>query len=191
MIVLLNYPESMDPSSSPEPKCPACGAVASPAVPGGHCMGCLLKLALAAGKSSSPAQPAKQFGDYELIREIARGGMGVIWEARQVSLNRIVALKLLLDGQFASEAALTRFEFEAEAAATLDHPNIVPIYEVGQHEGWSFLALKLIEGGSLADKMGAGLERMEAYTSAAELVAKIARAVHFAHLRGILHRDLK
>src|SRR5687768_9801778 len=139
-------------------------------------------------------QCERYFGDYELLEEIGRGGMGIVYKARQLGLDRMVALKLLSAGPRASQDFIYRFQNEAAAASRLDHPNIVSVHEFGQHEGQYFLVMKFIAGGSLAEKIpqwSAGVQGGKRERAITGLILKIARAVHFAHQRGVLHRDLK
>jgi serine/threonine protein kinase/WD40 repeat protein len=130
----------------------------------------------------------RRLGNYELIGEIGRGGMGVVYKARQIGLNRLVALKMILTGEDAGLSERARFRREAEAAACLHHPNIVQIHEVGEHEGRSYLSLELVEGGTLDDFLtGTPCSAQES----AKLIETLARAIHHAHEQGIVHRDLK
>jgi len=139
--------------------------------------------------SAAPDQLPRNFGDFELIEELGRGGMGVVYKARQCSLNRLVALKMIREAHLASAVDQARFRAEAEAAARLQHPNIVSVYEVGSHEGQAYLCLEYVEGPTLADL----LARFGPLPPkrAAQIVADLARAVQAAHDHGILHRDLK
>lgn len=135
-----------------------------------------------------PSLPVPQLDDYEILDELGRGGMGVVYKARDTKLDRTVALKMIIGGKFASADEIQRFRIEGEAAARLDHPGIVPIYEIGEAEGNHFFSMKFIDGAALVDKL-------EDYRSdnraAADLMIKIADAVQHAHQRGVLHRDLK
>ena len=147
-------------------------------------------LGSSAPASSEAGTPShvRYFGDYEIIREIARGGMGVVYRARQVSLNRPVALKMILAGQLANDTDVKRFYTEAEAAANLDHPGIVPIFEVGQHEGQHYFSMGFVEGQSLSQRLAEGpLPAREA----AELIRRVSEAIEYAHQHGVIHRDLK
>lgn len=139
-------------------------------------------------KATHPAKILGDVGGYELLEEIGRGGQGVVYRAHQKSLNRTVALKVIGLGPWTTEAHLKRFRREAEAAAHLEHPSIVPIYEVGEREAQCYFSMKFIEGGQLDEvvKRNPMLPRR-----AAELIAKVARTVHYAHEHGILHRDIK
>ena len=130
----------------------------------------------------------RYFGDYEIREVLGRGGMGVVYEARQVSLNRPVALKMIRAGVLAGDDELRRFQNEAEAVALLDHPGIVPVYEFGEHEGQKYFSMKLVLGSSLAERLATYKDDPKA---GALLLVEAADAVHHAHTRGILHRDLK
>ena len=125
---------------------------------------------------------------YDLLRELGRGGMGVVYLAKQVRLNRLVALKMILAGPHADDMTRQRFQIEAEAVAALQHPNIVQIHEVGEHDGMPWLALEYVPGPSLASHLAG---KPQPPRDAAALVAVLARAIAHAHSRGILHRDLK
>jgi tetratricopeptide (TPR) repeat protein len=163
-----NLHQTVDHASSP--------VDAATTVPGGN------------GDGLARGSVVRYFGDYEILRELGRGGMGVVYEARQVSLNRPVALKMVRAGHLAGDDELRRFRNEAEAVALLDHPGIVPVYEVGEHDGQHFFSMKLVPGGSLVPVLD---RYRNDPIAAATLVAEAAEAVAHAHARGILHRDLK
>ena len=139
-------------------------------------------------KQRALAELLGELGDYELLEEVGRGGQGVVFRARQKSLNRTVALKVISLGQWASKAHLKRFRLEAEAAAKFEHPGIVPIHEVGERDGSCYFSMKFVEGGQLDEVVRRAPMSIR---QAAELIAKVARTVHYAHEHGILHRDIK
>jgi tetratricopeptide (TPR) repeat protein/tRNA A-37 threonylcarbamoyl transferase component Bud32 len=145
-------------------------------------------LGVAQADGSVTRRKVHYFGDYETISILGQGGMGVVYKARQLSLNRLVALKMIRNAEFASEDQVRRFQNEAEAVATLDHPGIVPIYEVGTYEDQRYFSMKLVEGQGLDKKLG---ELAKDPRTAARIVAEVADAINHAHQRGILHRDLK
>src|SRR5438128_10494164 len=170
--------------------CSKCGAEIPADAPEGGCPGCLLETALGAleTKSERLAEMVGELGDYELLEEVGRGGQGVVFRARQKSLNRTVALKVISLGQWASKVHLKRFRREAEAAASLDHPGIVPIYEVGERDGSCYFSMTFVEGGQVDEVVRRAPMSIR---QTVELIAKVARTVHYAHEHGMLHRDIK
>jgi WD40 repeat protein/serine/threonine protein kinase len=169
------------PQGVPEPLNPA-GAETLPPLPQDR------SAASSAANADPPLDMVRYFGDYELLAEIARGGMGVVYKARQVSLNRLVALKMILAGQLATTGDVERFHAEAQTAASLKHPNIVAIHEVGEHKGQHYFSMAFVEGASLAARVR---EHPLPPAEAAALVETVAQAIHYAHQKGVLHRDLK
>jgi eukaryotic-like serine/threonine-protein kinase len=139
-------------------------------------------------KNAGGLSITQEFGDYELYEELGRGGMGVVYRARQKSLDRIVALKIILGGSTATNADLARFRGEAETAARLNHPHIVPVYDVGQHDGLPYFTMRYVKGTTLAQRL---VEGPIPGRDAARLLAPVARAIAKAHQQGVLHRDLK
>src|SRR5438094_6393937 len=197
--------------------CRKCGAKIFSDAPEGLCASCMLKIALGTFPEAAvagvvdPGSPDElsppnanpppdnkttthvaellgQLGDYELLEEVGRGGQGVVFRARQKSLNRTVALKVISLGQWARKAHVKRFRLEAEAAARLEHPGIVPIHEVGERDGSCYFSMKFVEGGQLDEVIR---RTPMPIRQAAELIAKVARTVHYAHEHRILHRDIK
>lgn len=178
-------PSTMTPDGE-RPRCGVCGARVRAGVP---CSACLLKLAADFGTEPEETLRWQGFGDYEVIEEIDRGGMGVVYRARQLSLGREVALKMILAGELAGKKALRMFQTEAQAAANLHHPNIVPVYEIGEHEMQHYFTMRFVPGGrTVADWAVLMRDKPRSLAAAA---AKVAHAVAHAHEHGILHRDLK
>ncbi|MFT3775173.1 MAG: serine/threonine protein kinase [Minicystis sp.] len=177
-----------DPTEPSPRRCPRHGPV-SPNAPEGLCPRCLLDPEALGDVEEEPAPQSfpVRFGPYEILSKLGEGGMGVVYRARQTSIDRVVALKRIRDGELADAAARRRFHREAMAAARLEHPHVVPIYEVGEHEGQPYFTMKLMGGGTLADAAA----RFAEPRRAARLVATLARAVHAGHRQRILHRDLK
>jgi serine/threonine protein kinase len=175
--------------------CPKCGATVFADAPQGCCSVCLVRTGLSSldDENDEASEPTigrmlKDFGDYELLEEIGRGGQGVVYRARQKSLNRLVALKVIGLAHWATEVHVRRFRLEAEAAARLNHPCIVPIYEVGERDGACYFSMGLVDGGQLD---AVAKREPIPLRHAAELIAKLARTVSYAHEHGILHRDIK
>ncbi|MDB6023427.1 MAG: repeat-containing protein [Pedosphaera sp.] len=173
--------------------CQKCGQALRDDALEGLCGRCLAQWAFESSdgdfsRGRSPAAGGRLFGDYELLGEIARGGMGVVYKARQTSLNRLVALKMILGGPFSNPEFVQRFQVEAEAVAQLHHPNIVTIYEMGERDGHRFLSMEHIEGQNFAE---VAREKPLPSRRAALYVKTIAEAIHYAHGQGIIHRDIK
>src|SRR4051794_22173004 len=165
--------------------CDTCGSSLELDMLSGFCPGCLLDTVLEAESGSAAGS---QIEDYELLNEVARGGVGIVYRARERTPSRGVALKMILPAHLQSLGAVNRFRAEAEAAASLEHECILPIYAAGEADGAPFYSMKFAEGGTLASRIA---DYREKPRDAATLLAKLARAVAYAHQHGILHRDLK
>jgi serine/threonine protein kinase/Flp pilus assembly protein TadD len=170
--------------------CDTCGATLDLEAPSGFCPACLLGTALEIDTTdpSEISAAGTRIEDYEIINEVARGGMGIVYRARQNHPNRVVALKMILPSHVGSHDAVARFRAEAEAAASLDHECILPIYAVGEKDGVPFYSMKFAEGGNLSARIK---DFQHSPRKSAALIAALARAVEYAHVHGILHRDLK
>lgn len=171
--------------------CTECGGLMSREAGLGLCPACLLTAALqadGAADDASASGESSRTADYEILEEVARGGMGVVYRARQRSLNRTVALKVLLGGLFAGEAGRQRMKSEATLAGRLQHPNIVPVFDTGSLDGQPFYSMAFVAGRTLAEVVQHG---PLAPKRAARYLARISEAVHYAHGEGVLHRDLK
>ncbi len=193
------WQQEIDPAPAGPFLCPVCGASVTDSAwsAAGDSEGATLAPAsappVAEESVTSAATPVAQpdrpaVPGYEVLEELGRGGMGVVYKGRQVGLNRLVALKMILSGLHAGKAERDRFRAEAEAVARLSHPNIVQIYEVGESGGCLFFSLEFVEGGSLADKLDGTPWQPR---PAAERIETLARAMHAAHKQGVVHRDLK
>jgi serine/threonine protein kinase/tetratricopeptide (TPR) repeat protein len=170
---------------SPHKLCDHCGSSLDLDILSGFCPGCLLATVL---ETETETVTGSRIDDYELLNEVARGGMGIVYRARQRTPSRVVALKMILPAHLNSSGAITRFRAEAEAAASLEHESILPIYAFGEHDGAPFYSMKFAEGGTLSARVASYRDQPR---KAATLIAKLARAVAYAHEHGILHRDLK
>ncbi|MGK0185038.1 MAG: serine/threonine protein kinase [Verrucomicrobiales bacterium] len=176
--------------------CPRCGSELADSDTHGLCARCVVAELLDPDDAPAP-EPLGEFGNYEILSKIAAGGMGVVYRAKQKGLDRIVALKLIPEGRLAGDKDIERFLLEARAAAELEHPNIVPIYEVGEADGQPFFTMRFVDSGDLSDwidaihSSGKEVEFRENLTLAVRMMVKIARAIEYAHSRNIIHRDLK
>jgi len=178
-------------SQTPPQSCEKCGAKMAAPVLGGLCPGCVAAVAFGPEPNSPTTRrqmPLPDFEGYQVLEEIGRGGMGVVFKARQAKLDRIVALKTILAGRLASAAEVERLRAEAQAAAHLQHPNIVAIHEIGELDGLPYFSMDYVEGRSLAQLVHDGPLTP---TRAATYVKTLAEAIAYAHEQGILHRDLK
>ena len=199
----LSVPEHPGKRAREDILCPRCAKVIPSDAPRRLCPECLLLLCFGTDREwveedvevktdENTGKPIIWFGDYELLAEMGRGGMGIVYKARQISLNRVVALKMMTPVRLLSKSDLERFQSEARTIAALDHPNILPVYDFGRKAAQCFYSMRLVEGGSLAERLARGEFRpVERQEQIAQLLAAVARAVHYAHQRGVIHRDLK